>query len=49
MNPKQMLFVFGTLANVKRDRSNDEYIADSLSKSSTGLHLFFRNWHYFHE
>lgn len=36
MNPKQMLFDFGTLANVKRDRSNDEYIANSLSKSSTG-------------
>jgi len=36
MNPKQMLFDFGTLANVKRDKSNDEYIADSLSKSSTG-------------
>jgi len=32
MNPKQMLFDFGTLANVKRDRSNDEYIANSLSK-----------------
>nr|MDA3926517.1 hypothetical protein [Kiritimatiellia bacterium] len=36
MNPKQMLFNFGPLANAKRDKSNDEFIADSLSKSSTG-------------
>ncbi len=36
MNPKQMLFVFGPLTDVTRDRSNDEFIADSLSKSSTG-------------
>ena len=36
MNPKQMQFDFGPLANGKRDRSNDEFIANSLSKSSTG-------------
>ncbi len=36
MKTEQMLFGFETLTDVKRDKGNDVYIANSLSESSTG-------------